>query len=255
MAAWPAGLPVSRPSCGFGIALLSTTCPWRQCGLCWCRARSGVASPIVIHAERASPSSEGRVTNTVIYVPIRRDALPGLTRKAPLGAGILGRLALGKDRTSSWRPSHAPSRTMTAGPGSSVRPCSARMATPTPSMPRLGSLVSAAAWSSAASVRTSGSSFSHVHLHAHCSLTPEPFGQVVVEDMVAGVPVTVADAGGPAEIITHMVNGMLTALGDLAALAAAMRRIRDGARARRSCRGLRRRNTTRRRTPRAFCSP
>jgi len=48
-----------------------------------------------------------------------------------------------------------------------------------------------------------------------CSCTarsrPEPFGQVVVEGMVAGVPVIAADAGGPAEIITHNVAGMLTA--------------------------------------------
>jgi len=70
---------------------------------------------------------------------------------------------------------------------------------------------------------------SQIHLLVHCSLTPEPFGQVVVEGMAAGVPVIAADAGGPAEIITHNVDGILTAPGDVAALAAAMRQIRDDA--------------------------
>ena len=75
---------------------------------------------------------------------------------------------------------------------------------------------------------------SQIHLLMHCSLIPEPFGQVVVEGMAAGVPVIAADAGGPAEIITHNVDGMLTAPGDVAALAAAMRRIRDDASLRRT---------------------
>lgn len=73
-----------------------------------------------------------------------------------------------------------------------------------------------------------------IHLLVHCSLIPEPFGQVVVEGMAAGVPVIAADAGGPAEIITHNVNGMLTAPGDVVALAAAMRMIRDNTSLRRT---------------------
>ena len=36
----------------------------------------------------------------------------------------------------------------------------------------------------------------------HCSITPEPFGQVVLEGLAAGLPVVAAAAGGPAEIIT-----------------------------------------------------
>lgn len=61
----------------------------------------------------------------------------------------------------------------------------------------------------------------------HCSLTPEPFGQVVVEGMVAGIPVIASDAGGPAEIITDGVDGILTSPGDAAALADAMRRLHN----------------------------
>ena len=61
----------------------------------------------------------------------------------------------------------------------------------------------------------------------HCSVRPEPFGQVVLEGMAAGVPVIAAAAGGPAELITDGVDGVLTTPGDSAALAAAMRRLID----------------------------
>jgi glycosyltransferase involved in cell wall biosynthesis len=61
----------------------------------------------------------------------------------------------------------------------------------------------------------------------HCSVTPEPFGQVIIEGMAAGVPVIAADAGGPAEIITDDVDGLLTPPSDIEALATALRRIYD----------------------------
>jgi glycosyltransferase involved in cell wall biosynthesis len=59
----------------------------------------------------------------------------------------------------------------------------------------------------------------------HCSITPEPFGQVVVEGMAAGLPVIAAAAGGPVEIIRHGVDGLLTTPGDVHALASAMREL------------------------------
>jgi glycosyltransferase involved in cell wall biosynthesis len=43
--------------------------------------------------------------------------------------------------------------------------------------------------------------------------------------MAAGLPVVASDAGGPAEIITDDVNGLLVARGDHVALAAALRRL------------------------------
>ena len=61
-----------------------------------------------------------------------------------------------------------------------------------------------------------------IDMLVHASIIPEPFGQVILEGMAAGVPVIAADAGGPAELISHGVNGLLYPLGDLAALAAAM---------------------------------
>lgn len=59
----------------------------------------------------------------------------------------------------------------------------------------------------------------------HCSITAEPFGQVVLEAMAAGVPVIAAGAGGPAELITNGVHGLLTVPGDIPELASALRRL------------------------------
>ena len=54
----------------------------------------------------------------------------------------------------------------------------------------------------------------------HASTVPEPFGQVVVEGMAAGLTVLAADAGGPAEIVTHGRDGLLYPVGDVERLAA-----------------------------------
>lgn len=57
----------------------------------------------------------------------------------------------------------------------------------------------------------------------HASVLPEPFGQVVVEGMAAGLAVIAAGAGGPTEIITNGHDGVLVPPGDVEALAEAMR--------------------------------
>ena len=62
-------------------------------------------------------------------------------------------------------------------------------------------------------------------LLVHASLVPEPFGQVVLEGMAAGVPVLAADAGGPREVIEPGVNGALYPIGEEKALARAMREL------------------------------
>lgn len=54
----------------------------------------------------------------------------------------------------------------------------------------------------------------------HASVVPEPFGQVVVEGMAAGLPVVAAGEGGPAELISDGVDGLLYPTGDAEALAA-----------------------------------
>jgi glycosyltransferase involved in cell wall biosynthesis len=60
---------------------------------------------------------------------------------------------------------------------------------------------------------------------AHCSIAPEPFGQVVLEGMAAGLPVVATDAGGPAELIANEVDGLLVPPNDADALAAALERL------------------------------
>jgi glycosyltransferase involved in cell wall biosynthesis len=53
----------------------------------------------------------------------------------------------------------------------------------------------------------------------HASTVPEPFGQVVVEGMAAGVAVVATREGGPSEIVTDRVDGLLYRAGDSSELA------------------------------------
>ena len=61
----------------------------------------------------------------------------------------------------------------------------------------------------------------------HASVTAEPFGQVILEGMAAGLPVIAARAGGPAEILEHDVTGLLYEPANIGALAQAMSRMRE----------------------------
>lgn len=64
-------------------------------------------------------------------------------------------------------------------------------------------------------------------LLVHTSITPEPFGQVIVEGMAAGLPVIASNEGGPAEIVVHGETGLLIAPGDAGLLADSIRFLRD----------------------------
>ena len=55
----------------------------------------------------------------------------------------------------------------------------------------------------------------------------EPFGIVVIEAMALGKPIIAGAEGGPREIVTHGVNGLLVPYGDAPALARAVQRYLD----------------------------
>ncbi|MEO6715309.1 MAG: glycosyltransferase [Mycobacteriales bacterium] len=57
------------------------------------------------------------------------------------------------------------------------------------------------------------------------STRPEPFGMSVVEAMALGRPVVASAAGGPAEIISSGIDGLLVPPGDAVALADALQRL------------------------------
>lgn len=61
-----------------------------------------------------------------------------------------------------------------------------------------------------------------VDLVVHCSISPEPFGRVIVEAQLAGRPVIASRCGGPAEIIEDGVTGILVSPGDPRELVSAM---------------------------------
>ena len=53
----------------------------------------------------------------------------------------------------------------------------------------------------------------------HASITAEPFGQVIVEGMVAGKPVVATDGGGAQEIVLSEETGLLVPMNDVASMA------------------------------------
>jgi glycosyltransferase involved in cell wall biosynthesis len=62
-------------------------------------------------------------------------------------------------------------------------------------------------------------------LLVHASTTPEPFGQVILEGMAAGLAVVASAEGGPTEIITAEVDGLLIPPRDPTLLATALLRL------------------------------
>ncbi|MEM5291673.1 glycosyltransferase family 4 protein, partial [Paraburkholderia sabiae] len=66
-----------------------------------------------------------------------------------------------------------------------------------------------------------------VDVVAHTSITPEPFGRVIVEGMLAQRPVVASRAGGVTEIIDDGVNGVMCTPGDAHALADTLAELRS----------------------------
>ena len=59
----------------------------------------------------------------------------------------------------------------------------------------------------------------------HASVIPEPFGQVVLEGMASGLPVVASDGGGPSEVVTNGVDGLLYPPGDAGALSGLLQQL------------------------------
>jgi glycosyltransferase involved in cell wall biosynthesis len=57
------------------------------------------------------------------------------------------------------------------------------------------------------------------NLVAHTSVAPEPFGRVIVEGMLCGLPVVASQAGGAIEIVEHGKTGWLCPPNDAQKLA------------------------------------
>jgi len=55
--------------------------------------------------------------------------------------------------------------------------------------------------------------------------TTDTFGNVIIEAQAAGLPVIVSDAGGPRELVSHGINGLITKARDVADFTAAVRRL------------------------------
>jgi glycosyltransferase involved in cell wall biosynthesis len=66
-----------------------------------------------------------------------------------------------------------------------------------------------------------------VDVIAHTSITPEPFGRVIVEGMLARRPVVASRAGGVTEIIDDGVNGVMCTPGDAHVLADTLAELRS----------------------------
>ncbi|MFP5311688.1 MAG: glycosyltransferase family 4 protein, partial [Actinomycetes bacterium] len=70
-----------------------------------------------------------------------------------------------------------------------------------------------------------GAELARLDVVVHASTIPEPFGQVVIEGMAAGLPVIASAEGGPLEIIDNEIDGLLAPPNDPVALAARMREL------------------------------
>jgi glycosyltransferase involved in cell wall biosynthesis len=64
-----------------------------------------------------------------------------------------------------------------------------------------------------------------VDVVVHCSVSPEPFGRVIVEAQLAGKPVIATNGGGPSEIIEDRVTGILVSPNNAGELASAIKEL------------------------------
>lgn len=66
-----------------------------------------------------------------------------------------------------------------------------------------------------------------IDVAVHCSISPEPFGRVIIEAMAARRPVIASASGAATEIARDGVTALLVSPGDPAALSSALVKLRD----------------------------
>jgi glycosyltransferase involved in cell wall biosynthesis len=82
--------------------------------------------------------------------------------------------------------------------------------------------------------------------------TTDTFGNVIIEAQAAGLPVIVSDVGGPKELVTNGVNGLITKAHDAADFSRAIRRLSEDKTLRQTMGNAARRSVQDRSWPNAF---
>ena len=166
-----------------------------------------------------------RPVTAVIGDPLATPVPRPASGEGPLVVGMVGRLAPWKGQDIFLRAFARAFPSAPSGPWSSAAPCSARTPMPPPFRPWLPLWASRGEWSSPARSSMSACFYSRMDILVHASTVAEPFGQVIVEGMAEGIPVVAAAAGGPTEIVTDGVDGILYPTADVDALADVLRQL------------------------------
>jgi glycosyltransferase involved in cell wall biosynthesis len=82
--------------------------------------------------------------------------------------------------------------------------------------------------------------------------TTDTFGNVIIEAQAAGLPVIVSDSGGPRELVTHGINGLITRALDVSDFKQAIRRLVEDEPLRKEMGAAARRSVQDRSWPNAF---
>lgn len=170
-------------------------------------------------------AATGRRPTAVVYSGVPTEMVLGrpVHRDGPPVVGMVARIA-------EWKGQHlfleAAAMVAPARPGVRFRIVGAPLFGEAPYLDRLRRL--AAVGELADRVEFTGFTSDTAHEYDRmavavaCSIEPEPFGQVVVEAMARGCAVIAPAEGGPREVITPDVDGVLVAPRDAGALADAI---------------------------------
>jgi glycosyltransferase involved in cell wall biosynthesis len=169
------------------------------------------------------------VRGTIVPGPVavsKDNSVPAPINHGPLRCGIIGRLASWKGQDvflKAFASAFQGGKEQAVVIGSAVFSGDEAYAA---SLPSLASRLNIASQTSFRGFcEDVASELRKLDVLVHASVVPEPFGRVVIEGMAAGLAVVATGQGGPAEVIDHGVNGMLTPPGDVHALALTLQQL------------------------------